>query len=224
MTNYIADVELEVGERLPSERDLASALTVSRPILREALKHLAALGIVETRTGSGTFLRRAVSPNEQHIIMQLEAERESLIQLLQIRRALEGEAAALTAKNATGEDIDELEALVDALEEVHNKKGAAPDEDKAFHLALYRLSGNPLFAQVIVPFWDMMEKLNVRPSHTVYLATLGHHRKTLNCIRKRDADAAKATISELLRLVEVDLEKAQTSPEDDALKGVVASA
>ena len=167
LTNYIAEVELAVGERLPSERELASALAVSRPILREALKHLAALGIVEAKTGSGTYLRRVASPNNQHIVMQLESERESLIQLLQLRRALEGEAAALTAENATDVQIVELEKLVNQLELEHAQKGFAPEADKAFHLALYTFSGNPLFAQIILPFWEMMDNLNVRPSHEV---------------------------------------------------------
>ena len=223
LTRYISDVNLSVGERLPSERELASALEVSRPILREALKHLAALGIIETKTGSGTYLRRPASPNNQHIVMQLESERNSLVQLLQLRRALEGEAAALSAENASASDIDELENLVDTLELVHQKNGTAPEEDKAFHLALYKYSGNPLFAQVILPFWEMMEELNVRPSQIIDQKTLGHHRQTLEAIRSRDADAARQTIFELLSLVEEDLKKTSQAMSHDIETEVITS-
>lgn len=205
LTAYIAEVELAVGERLPSERDLSAALGVSRPILREALKHLAALGIVEAKTGSGTYLKKLVAPGDQHVVMQFESERQSLVQLLQLRRALEGEAAALTAVNADQAAISTLEQLVTGLEQTHATNGIAVKEDKAFHLALYRFSGNPLFEQVILPFWEMMERLKVRPSEVVDTQTLGHHRRTFNCIRLRDPEGARQTIHNLLLLVEKDL-------------------
>ena len=220
LTTYISIAELAVGDRLPSERDLALDLGVSRPILREALKHLAALGIVEAKTGSGTYLRRLVSPSNQHVVVQLEDERLSLLRFLQLRRALESEAAALTALNASEDDIADLERLVNVLEQTHAREGRASEEDKAFHLALYRISGNPLFEQVISPIWDAMERLNLRPSQGVDIKTLGHHRSTVECIRNRDAGGARRTILELLSLVEEDLSQEGPSASDE-LEGVV---
>ncbi len=208
LTAYIANVGLEIGERLPSERHLSADLGVSRPILREALKHLAALGIVEAKTGSGTYLRNLISPNDHHIVMKLESELQTLLQLIQLRRALESEAAALTALNATEEQINELERLVDALEQEHFEQGNATESDKAFHLALYKFSGNPLFFQIIEPLWDAVAKLWVRPllgKKHIGHRTLELHRETLNCIRKRDANGARQTILAMLELVEEDL-------------------
>ncbi|MCA9838529.1 MAG: FadR family transcriptional regulator [Trueperaceae bacterium] len=205
LINFIASEALAVGDRLPAERELANALGVSRPILREALKHLAALGIVETRTGSGSYLTDDVSPHDQRFVMKLESERQSLVKLLQLRRALESEAAALTALKATPPEISELELLVDRLELEHVQHGFAPEADKAFHLALYRFSGNPLFSQIINPIWETIERLKVRPSKNVDVKTLGLHRKTLEHIRSRDPERARQTILDLLHQVEHDL-------------------
>lgn len=208
LTTYICYAGLEMGARLPSERDLAADLGVSRPILREALKHLAALGIVEAKTGSGTYLRKLISPSDQHIVMKLESELQTLLQLIQLRRALESEAAALTALNATEEQIDELECLVDALEKEHFEQGNATETDKAFHLALYKFSGNPLFFQIIEPLWEAVEKLWVRPlfgKQHIGHRTLEHHREAFNHIRDRDANGARQTILAMLELVEEDL-------------------
>lgn len=208
LTAYIVAVKLDIGDRLPSERELSLALEVSRPILREALKHLAALGIVESKTGSGTYLRRYISPNKRHIVMQLEAERESLLQLLQLRRALESEAAALTALNATAIEIAELEFLVKALEKEHQETGRATQSDKNFHLALYQFSGNPLLLQIIEPLWTSMEKFWQRPllgKSNIGHRTLAHHRKTFDYIAQHDAQGARQTILALLTLVEEDL-------------------
>ena len=217
LTAYISDAGLLLGDRLPSERELSVDLGVSRPVLREALKHLSALGIVEAKTGSGTYVRRLVSPSDHHVVMQLENERLSLLRLLQLRRALESEAAALTALTASEDEIAELERLVDELEQAHAQQGKASKEDKAFHLALYRTSGNPLFEQVIAPIWDTMERLKLRPSQGVDIETLGHHRETVTCIRNRDADGARRTIQKLITLVEEDLSQEGPSATEDEL-------
>lgn len=207
LKHYILDANLQPGERLPSERELATHLGISRPILREALRHLATLGVVESRTGSGTYLTSTISPDDQHVIMQIENERTALLQYLELRRALESEVVAILATRASADDIKELELLVDALEKEHFETGSAAETDKAFHLALYRLSGNPLFMQILKPIWSMLERLWHQPlgkqhvgSQTVHL-----HREIVLCIKQRDPAGASNLVREMLRLVEQDL-------------------
>ncbi len=210
LITYISESNLLVGKRLPSERELAADLGVSRQILREGLKHLSALGIVEAKTGSGTYLKSNISPNDMHIVMKVETELKTLLQFLELRRALESEAAALCAVNASEAQIQELENLVDALEKEHFEQGRATETDKAFHLALYEFSGNPLFMEIIEPLWIAISKLWVRPllgKTDIGHRTLNHHRETLNCIRQHDADGARQTILAMLMLVEEDLVK-----------------
>lgn len=207
LTSHITAAGLRVDDRLPAERELAAALGVSRPVLREALKGLAALGVVEAKSGSGTYLRRLPSPHDLHLVMRLELEREVLMQLLELRRALESEAVALAARHADEEAIDELEKLVEALEEDFHARGNNPETDRAFHLALYRHSGNPLFWQVLEPVWERIESFWRYPLGKKDFAkrTLPLHRKTFEHIRARDPEGARAAILEMFAIVEEDL-------------------
>lgn len=207
LTQYVHKTGLKIGDQLPSNRDLAEGLGVSRPILREALRHLAALGIVESRIGSGTYLRRAITPNEQHIIMRFEAERQSLMEIHELRRAIEVEVAGLAATRATDSDIKELEELVDALEQEFIEKGQNPKTDKAFHLALYRYARNPLFLQFMQPLWDHLDRFWHQPLGRADFAeeSLPYYRKVFEGIRQRHPEQAREAMLKLLMIVEEDL-------------------
>lgn len=207
LARYISDARLQVDDRLPAERELAAALGVSRPVLREAFRHLEALGVIEPRPGSGTFLRSPLSPTDQHLVMRVDLERESLLELLELRRAIECEAAALAAVRATSEGLAKLERLVEALEEDFRTKGDNPEADKAFHVALYELAGNPLLWDVVRPVWDQIEAFWNYPLGKKDFAkrTLPLHRSVFERIRARDADGARAVILEMFRMVEEDL-------------------
>lgn len=207
LAQFVSDSNLQVDDRLPAERDLAASLGVSRPVLREALKQLEALGVVEPKPGSGTYLRSPLTPNDLHLVMRVEMERESLMKLLELRRALESEAAALAARRATSEGISELEALVDALEHEFHIKGDNPQSDKAFHVALFRLSDNRLLWDVMKSVWDQIEKFWDYPLGKQDFAkrTLPLHRTTFERIRDRDPNGARDAVHAMFAIVEEDL-------------------
>jgi GntR family transcriptional repressor for pyruvate dehydrogenase complex len=207
LTRFVSESNLQVNDRLPAERDLAQALGVSRPVLREALKHLEALGVVEPKPGSGTFLRSPLSPNDLRFVMRIELERESLIKLLELRRALESEAAALAAQRADEDGIRELERLVDTLEEEFRTKGDNPEADKAFHVALYRLADNRLIWDLVETVWDQIETFWNYPLGKQDFAkrTLPLHRVTFERIRDGDAPGARESILRMFAIVEEDL-------------------
>ena len=207
LKSYIDSSELAIGDRLPSERNLAAQLGVSRPILREALAQLATLGVVESRTGSGTFLKKTLSPSDQHVVVQLDAERNTLLQYLELRRALESEVVTLLAKRASDEDIQALERLVDAIEKEHATKGTAPVADEQFHLELYRRVGNPLFMQILEPLWAVLNALWDEPlgKQGVGQGTLPLHRELVDAIKRRDAEVARAATVAMIASVEQDL-------------------
>jgi GntR family transcriptional regulator, transcriptional repressor for pyruvate dehydrogenase complex len=207
LADYVAAAGLKVDDRLPAERDLAASLGVSRPILREALKALTALGVIESRTGSGTYLRKPLTPDDRHVIMRIEGERESLLQLLQLRRALESEAAALAARRATPEQLERLALLVAELEREFAATGDNRSSDRAFHLALYEAAGNPLFVQLIESIWPMLQRFWQYPLGKQGFAdgTLPLHRVIYERIRDRDAEGARATARALLDIVEAEL-------------------
>ena len=204
---YIEAAGLVPGDRFPSERLLAEKLGVSRPILREGLRHLAALRVTESRTGSGTYLLKPLSSSDRHIVLQLESERQGLLQVLQLRRALESEAAALVAQYGTDADIAELRGLVDRLESDFVELGDNPEADKAFHLALYRLSGNPLMRQLMEPIWETFERFWQHPLGKESFARRSFplHRRIFDAIRSHDPESARRLVIEMLDIVEEDL-------------------
>lgn len=207
LAHFIAEAELQPGHRLPPERILSKRLGVSRASLREALRHLAALKVVESRTGSGTYLLSRFTPDDDHLVMHLEAERESLLQLLELRRALETEVVALVAKRADEEQVFRLDQLVDALETEHDQKGRNSATDEAFHRALYEYAGNPLFLQIYDSIWSALERFWHSPLGKDDFAsrTVPYHRLLVERIRERDSKGAREMVIRILAIVEEDL-------------------
>lgn len=207
LADYISKSGLTINDRLPAERVLAAGLGVSRPVLREALRHLAALGIVEAKNGSGTYLRRPLAPNDRHVVMRIEMERESLLQLLELRRALETEAVVLAAARMSEFDLQELEVHVGRLEQEFAEKGENAEADKAFHLALFRYTGNPLFLQLLEQVWEGIGQFWRYPlgKHDFAQRTLPLHRTIYERLRERDPEGARAAVQQMLAIVQEDL-------------------
>ena len=140
------------GDRLPTEKEIAALLGVSRNSVREAMKTLNLAGITESTAGKGTFLLVDPSELRRDGANLLEAVAgASLLELLQVRRMLETEAAFLAAQRA-GEDAEGLTRLRNALERLNQAleqgRSDVSEEGFAFHDALVRLSGNRLMVRM----------------------------------------------------------------------------
>jgi DNA-binding FadR family transcriptional regulator len=111
---YVDHAKIAPGSKLPSERVLSEELGASRPTVREALKRWEALGIIELRKGSRAYLKVAVSPKLAHVPLVLgqPSKVKDLIKALAVRRALEGEAAAIAEKSASAEAITAIKAAL----------------------------------------------------------------------------------------------------------------
>ncbi|MBS0500098.1 MAG: FadR family transcriptional regulator [Burkholderiaceae bacterium] len=138
--------EFAPGARLPAERDLAQQLGVSRPSVREALIALEVERCVEVRTGSGVYVLERTKPSAP----AAEATGWGPLELIRARRAIEGEVAALAARNAR---VADDEAIADAITgmKVEIDRGGAmlQDSDREFHLAIARAAGNAVLAETI---------------------------------------------------------------------------
>lgn len=119
LARLIASGALAPGEKLPGETVLARRLGVSRPTVHEALVELRDHGLLEIRPRSGTYVRQPESGEAGHLLEGLlRLERRDLWEVLEIRRILEPETAALAARRRTGEDIDDLSEIVRPLRDV----------------------------------------------------------------------------------------------------------
>jgi len=151
LSELITAGEFASGERLPSERELAVQLGVSRPSVREALIALEVKGIVEIRVGAGVFV---MSPGRDVVTSIDFDEGESPFELLQARRVVEGETAAQAARMATVADLTKIRAATKEMRQAWEHGKTTEDTDRAFHLAIAEASHNGPLAAMVQMLWD----------------------------------------------------------------------
>ena len=188
----------EPGVRLPSERELAELLNVSRPTLREALIALEVEGVVQIRMGSGVYLSRdnrtkTTSPKHK---AKLKSDL-SPFQLIEARRLVESEIAALAAVSRTPEQVDQLRETVKDMED-RFKTGESPlVADHKFHVLLAQASGNQVMASLVAQLFAA--RLGVLFSRlSTYFDTgnswreaIDEHKVIIKAIQAQDPDAAR---------------------------------
>lgn len=140
---------LAPGDRLPTEQAMVRMFGVSRTVVREAIAALKADGLVETRQGRGATV--AGDPHRQPF--RIDAARlgsiEMVVRLMELRMAVEVEAAAAAAANRTTAQLAEIEAALERIEASVERGDVAVDEDFDFHLKIALATGNPYFAEFL---------------------------------------------------------------------------
>ena len=211
VADFIARSGLKPGERLPAEREFMEGLAVGRSTVREVIRQLQALGIVESRKGSGTYLLRSVSADTVHMPLSFDTVRlrDALLQTLDVRRGLEAEASAIAALRRNDEDLKEIETKLIAMEAVHHEKGTAGPEDLAFHLAVYDATHNSLFPQLLEQMREAFESFWHEPFDRSDFArrSFPFHRELYDAIAGRDAEAARKATLAILDVVEEDIKE-----------------
>lgn len=208
IVEYASSTNLKVGDRLPSERELASALRVSRPLLREALRKMESLNLVEVLPGKGIFIKTPLKNNMSYIVLHLDGEGKKALEVLSIRRALEKLAVEEAIGNVTEKAIEELEKQLNLLEEKQRRGEDSREENWAFHRVIYRLADNELLSNILEGlkefhlFWE--DPLTC-PSFAE--RTFFFHRELFQCIVRRDAERARTLIDKLLDMVESEIRK-----------------
>ena len=136
------------GAKLPTEASLASQFAVSRTVIREAVSRLKSLQLVDSRQGSGFFVKEAGFPAlnfDPHSAISLQA----VIQMVEVRRALEAEVAELAAQRRSATDIKHIRAAIDALSSAVNAGGDGVEEDVNFHRAIAQAAKNPFLISTL---------------------------------------------------------------------------
>ncbi len=149
-------------DRLPPERDLAATLNVSRPVVREAMVALELAGLVEVRSGSGCYVRRPQAGTQIGAVAGAEPAGPSPFELLEARRVIEGETAALAAATPTPTVLDALDAAIARmaadLDSGARDIGRDDDGDLTFHVAIARASGNATLENLVSQLWRGMRR------------------------------------------------------------------
>ncbi len=211
LARYIDQAQLAAGDRLPAERELMAALGVGRSTIREVIRHFQALGVMETRKGSGTYLLKPITSATIHMPLSVETAsvRDALLQTLEVRRGIECEACMVAARRRTAKDIANMEAKLDEMERVHLLKGTAGEEDLAFHLAIYDATHNPLFRQLLEQMREAFERFWEKPFDRPDFArrSFPYHRTLFNAIVAQDTEAARRETLKILDVVEEDIKE-----------------
>jgi DNA-binding FadR family transcriptional regulator len=207
--------------RLPSERDLASMLGVSRPIVREALSVLSYEGVIEVRLGAGTFVRRR--PERGRPSLTDDDIRRVLLghnvyDLFELRKPLEQETAYLAAQRATPVD---LEALTRAhLRMRHRTEAGEPtaETDYAFHYAIAQATQNAIFVKVMDALSNVyahaLEQIKASSSPAARESVLREHEAILRAIASRNPQAARAAMLRHLSNMQRNLLAGRLSTQD----------
>lgn len=196
---HIDQGEFAVGSYLPPERELAQQLGVSRASVREALIALEVEGRVSIRVGAGVQVLDPASAGPANAGSGTAAELPEIgpLELLEARRLVESETAALAARNATEADIAALEAALARMLDEHAKGIPRHEGDRDFHYALARASGNGALLFMVATLWEqrytpVFEKFEEHFSTTdLYRDAEDFHRRILDAVRRRDATAAR---------------------------------
>lgn len=211
LADYIDRAALGAGDRLPTERELTVALGVGRSTIREAIRHFQALGVVEARKGSGTYLLRPISAATVHMPLALDMGtlRDVLLQTLEVRRGIELEANMAAARRRTAEDIATIAEKLEVMERVHIANGTAGPEDLAFHLAIYDATHNPLFRQILEQMRGAFEQFWEKPFQRWDFArrSFPFHRMLFDAIAAGDPEAARIETLKILAVVEEDIKE-----------------
>jgi GntR family transcriptional repressor for pyruvate dehydrogenase complex len=190
----VAAGRLQPGDRLPSERDLAVRFAVSRPTLREAMRALSTLGVIEIRHGGGAFV---TALNAADLLAPLNfflaLSEVSVEKLYQARRLIEGEICALSADCATEADIDSLELLINQQEGAKSYTEHYLELDSQFHECLAKIADNPFLArasQSLNILGIEFRKLAAESKKSL-TASINDHRAIVKALREKDATAAR---------------------------------
>jgi GntR family transcriptional regulator, transcriptional repressor for pyruvate dehydrogenase complex len=188
--------QLKPGEKLPAEVVLAPEFGVSRTVVREAISRLKHEGLLESRQGSGVFVSHKPAISPLKIDESVLESRNSVLQILELRRAIESEAAALAAQRRSTRQLREIESALntlDALDAEVSAGGDGVDADVAFHRSIAQATGNPFFLKTID---FLLQYLNAavragRANQDFIRAVREEHHAIIHAIRRQDAVKAR---------------------------------
>lgn len=190
---------LTPGDKLPTETQLTRKFNVSRTAVREAIKMLVALGVVQIKRGNGTYITTEVSsPIVDSLIFDLLLSRGAPKELFELRESLEVGILKIVLENATEEDICKMEKAVERLEEdclkAETDGEILANHDLEFHHAFADATHNSLITKIAWTVWELFrpsikESTEYDPNHAVQ-----DHRMILETIKKKDLEKLRDAI------------------------------
>jgi DNA-binding FadR family transcriptional regulator len=207
ITELIGQVEWKPGDRLPSEREIAVKLGVSRPTVREAMIALELQGLIEVRTGSGIYVRTPADRSGIKII-ETEDPGPSPFEIIDARRIIEGETVVLAMEKITAACLESLEDAIEKMEADIDSDlqdlSSQEDGDWLFHIRIAEACGNTILRSIIDQLWEgMRHPMFITFSERVHLPenarqAVKDHRAILKYMKADDRNGARTAMHQHL--------------------------
>jgi GntR family transcriptional regulator, transcriptional repressor for pyruvate dehydrogenase complex len=207
----VSDGQLRPGDKLPPERELAETLRVARGVVREAVKVLAARGLVTVKPGLGTFISEiSTDAISGHLDRYFRLGNQSHSDLIELRQILEVEFAALAAERAQPEDLEAMRGAIEEMDRHIDRAQPYIDADQAFHLAIARAARNEMFPLLIEAVAGYLEASRLMIFQVSGAPQRGQawHRKLYDAIERRDSAGARRAMREHMIQVATDVQAA----------------
>jgi GntR family transcriptional repressor for pyruvate dehydrogenase complex len=202
IADSIRDGALDPGDKLPTESEIMRILGVSRTVVREAISHMQAANMVETRHGIGTFVLEPQPANTLGIDPNTVVTVRDVLALLELRISLETEAAGLAAIRRSDAQLQQLRHALDSFQASVRSGGETVPSDLQFHLLVAQASGNRYFHDIlshlgtnIIPRSRLNSAKLAKDDPKVYMdRVINEHEDIYNAIARQDPEAARAAI------------------------------
>ena len=196
----IEEGKLKSNDHLPSERELSETFQVSRTTVREAIRTLESMKLLQSRQGNGTYV---LASSEEALIQPLAAalfnEKDDIRDIFYIRKIIEPHAAQMAAENATPQEIEEMEEVLRKQEECIGHGENIIETDSAFHNLMAKATTNRVMERLIVALIDLLKQsregyLMENENDERAKRSLEGHRQILSAIKKGDTTAAQKSM------------------------------
>lgn len=205
----ISSEQLMPGDRLPSERELAEKVGVSRGTLREAFRILERQGMITARPGGGRYVKKLPDGRMDRDRILLNLETAAMLDLLEAREVIESRIVELACARATRADLEVIERSMAVIENSDAESGKVLDRDNDFHLAIAEATHNIVFVGIVELNLDLLFQIRLKTSSMPGRANqiAEEHRAIFKAIKQRDVNKAKETMLNHLKNISSHLEK-----------------
>lgn len=196
---YIRENQLNIGDKLPSQSELMDILGLGRSSLREALRLLEGMGLLQILVGKGIYVRNA--PDFQASI-PLTAGEGSMLQVLEVRKMIERCTIELAIKHATPEDLATMENNLNKFEALAMPEAWAEGTSEAdydFHQSVYASTHNPVLIRLIHSISDQYNQFWNPNLRGLFYETVKHHRLMFLAIKSRDYKAGQSIVEDFIQ-------------------------
>ncbi len=210
--SLISSGKLNPGDKIPSERELAAELKISRQSIREALNRAEVMGLIKVRQGEGSFILSSVTESlKSPLTLIIEKEAERIFEFLEIRKLVEGWCAEKAAVEATSEDLQNMNEILEKMKKVVSKDKQWEELDLALHLSFAKATHNVIAVHIMEAlksnFGPFFKFTKTMPSSERMDVLWQHHYEIFRAIERREPQTAKLKVVEHLDFIKEKLKE-----------------